>query len=245
MMLKVYTHHGKTKVIPGFVGLSESDAANVVKKNKLRYEIFDSLFVPEAIPGSVVSQYPIEGYKVKQGRTIYLTLAAVSPEKVKLPLVVDVSLREAQSRLENAGLHLGKVEYRPSEFINLVLDIRLKGFPLPNDTLLIKGTAIDLIVGKGLSNEVTEIPKLNGYNFDEAKKAIYNVGLNIGVLIYDNSLLTNEDTLNCRVWKQNPAYTSGNYIELGTSVDLWLTVDQEKLFTSDDDELDINQETDF
>ena len=82
-------------------------------------------------------------------------------------------------------------------------------------------------------------------NFDEAKKAIYNVGLNIGVLIYDNSLLTNEDTLNCRVWKQNPAYTSGNYIELGTSVDLWLTVDQEKLFTSDDDELDINQETDF
>lgn len=245
MMLKVYTHHGKTKVIPDFVGLSESDAATVVKKNRLRYEIFDSLFVPEAIPESVVSQYPPAGYRVKQGRTIFLTLAAVSPEKVKLPFVVDVSLREAQSRLENAGLSLGKVEYRPSEFINLVLDKSLNGLPLTNETLLVKGTAIDLIVGKGLSNEVTEIPDLSGHNLADAKKALYNVGLNIGALIYDNSLLTNEDTLFARVWKQNPAFTVGNYLELGTSVDIWLTVDQEKLFVSEDADTIINYETEF
>lgn len=230
LMLKVYTHHGKTKSIPDFSGLLEPEVEQLVKQSKLRYQIYDSLFVPEAIPGSVVMQYPQAGYKAKQGRTVYLTMAAIQPEKVILPYVVDVSLREAQSRLENAGLKLGRVEYRPSEYINLVLDKRLNGQALPNDTLLIKGTAIDLWVGKGLSNEVTQVPNLAGSLSDDAKKLLYNVGLNIGALVYDGSVITPEDTLLARVWKQNPAFAEGQYLGLGSTVDIWLTVDQGILF---------------
>jgi eukaryotic-like serine/threonine-protein kinase len=230
LMLKVYTHHGKTRHIPDFSGLLEPEVENLVKKQKLRYHIYDSLFVPEAIPGSVVMQYPQPGYKAKQGRTVYLTMAAIQPEKVKLPYVVDVSLREAQNRLENAGLKLGRVEYRPSEYINLVLDKSLNGNPLPNDTLLIKGTAIDLKVGKGLSNEITQIPNLAGSMIEDAKKMLYTVGLNIGALVYDGSVITTEDTLFSRVWKQNPAYTENGYLGLGSTVDIWLTVDQGILF---------------
>ena len=244
-VLKVYTHHGRSYSVPNFIGLSETNAAILAKQNKIRYQVFDSVFVPEAIPGTVIGQYPEVGYKVKQYRPIFLTMSAIQPEKITLPVIVDVSLREAQSRLENAGLKLGKVEYRPSEFINLVLDKSLNGMPLPNDTVLIKGTSVDLVVGKGLSNEVTQILNLFGYSLNDAKTALYTVGLNIGALVYDNTCLIGEDSLNARIYRQNPAFEVERYLELGTSVDIWLTVDEEKLYVeTEDDILNSEIETD-
>lgn len=227
--LKMYTHHGKTQSVPDFLGLTETEVGIVVNENKLRYSVVDSVFVPDAIPGTIISQHPQFGYNVKQNRTIYLTIAAISPEKVLLPQVVDVSLREAQSRLENAGLKLGAVEYIPSEFMHLVLEKKLYGIDLPDDTLLIKGTAVDLVVGKGLSNEVTVVPSLLGSDLDVVREQLYEVGLNVGAVIYDNSFVTAEDSLVAIVWKQSPEHDANQYIGLGSSVDLWLTIDQEKI----------------
>ncbi|MDA3927983.1 MAG: PASTA domain-containing protein [Prolixibacteraceae bacterium] len=229
LLIKVYTHHGKTMTVPDFIGLTESEVKIVVKENRLRYNIIDSVFVPDAIPGTIIAQHPEFGYHVKQRRNIYLTISAISPEKVILPFIVDVSLREAKSRLENAGLRLGQIKQRPSEFINLVLEKSLHGEPLPDDTLLIKGTAVDLVVGIGLSNEVTEIPNVLSLTIDEARDLLFAVELNTGAMIYDNSFVTAEDSLFARVWKQDPENSSSKLVGLGTSIDLWLTNDQEKI----------------
>lgn len=229
LLLKVYTHHGKVQQVPDFIGLSEKEVQFVVTENKLRYNLIDSLFVPEATPGTIIAQHPESGYNVKRNRTIYLTIAAISPEKVLLPKLVDVSLREAQSRIENAGLKLGAVEYVPSEFMHVVLKQKRNNIELPEDTLLIKGTAIDLVVGKGPSNERTMVPELVGNQMEPAKEMLYNVGLNVGAIIYDNTFVTAEDSLMAIVWKQYPKSDSTKHIGLGRSVDLWLTIDTEKI----------------
>jgi len=234
-LLKVYTNHGESQSVPDLLGFGKSDVELVLGQHELRYEIYDSMFVPSAIPGTVLSQQPEAGARVKEGRTIYLTVSALQPEKVVLPAVADVSLREAQSRLENAGLKLGQVEYRPSEFINLVLDKKLNGFRLPDDTMLIKGTAVDLIVGKGLSNEKTVVPDVRGFYLDDANRVLYAVSLNTGALIYDNSVHTADDSLKAQVWKQLPEGGEENLIELGSSVDLWLTIDEDKVEVNVDD----------
>ncbi len=241
LLLKVYTNHGETISVPDLTGLGEREVEIVTKQKDLEYVIIDSVFVPSTIPGTMISQQPEAGYHVKEGRTVYLTISATQPEKVTLPAVVDVSLREAQSRLENAGLKLGQVEYRPSEFINLVLDKKLNGMNLPDDTLLVKGTAVDLVVGKGLSNEKTVVPDIKGMYLSDANRSLYNLSLNTGALIYDQSVQTAEDSTQARVWKQMPEGDGENLIELGTSVDLWLTVDEEKIEvnTIDEDLLDI------
>ena len=228
-LLKVYTHHGKSLAVPDFYGMAENDVQLIAKENKLRYTIIDSMFVPDAIPGTVIAQHPDSGERVKERRMIYLTISAISPEKVMLPAIVDISLRDAQSQLENVGLRLGKVEYRPSEFLNLVLDKRLNGQRLSDDTLLNKGTEVDLIVGKGLSNEKTSIPDLFGLTLDEARSTIYTINLNIGAMVYDNSVKTAQDSTVAMVWKQNPDVVANKLVELGTSVDIWLTLDQEKI----------------
>jgi hypothetical protein len=52
--------------------------------------------------------------------------------------------------------------------------------------------------------------------------------LNTGSLICDETIITSEDTLSATIWKQYP----GNNIKtvsLGTSVDLWLTLDSNKI----------------
>ncbi|MBN2262340.1 MAG: PASTA domain-containing protein [Prolixibacteraceae bacterium] len=229
LLLKSYTHHGEALSVPDFSGYTLEQSEMVAKEFKLRYRVIDSVYVPGATPGTVLSQQPVPDAKVKQGRTIYFTMTAISPEKVKLPVVVDVSLREAQSRLENAGFKLGAVEYRPSEFLNLVLDSRLNGQSLPQDTFLVKGTAINLVVGKGLSNETTLIPNLYGLYLNEAKEKIYQLSLNTGALVYDQSITTHDDSANARIWKQSPPFALNEEIELGISVDLWLTIDIEKL----------------
>jgi beta-lactam-binding protein with PASTA domain len=240
-LLKVYTNHGETISVPDLTGLGEREVEIVTREKNLKHSIIDSTFVPTTIPGTMISQQPEAGHKVKEGRTVYLTISATQPEKVTLPAVVDVSLREAQSRLENAGLKLGQIEYRPSEFINLVLDKKLNGTQLPNDTLLIKGTEVDLVVGKGLSNERTVVPDVKGMYMSDAYRSLYNLSLNTGALIYDQSVQTAEDSTQARVWKQMPEGDGENLIELGTSVDLWLTVDDEKIEvnTIDEDLIDI------
>ncbi|MDA3880085.1 MAG: PASTA domain-containing protein [Prolixibacteraceae bacterium] len=239
LLLKVYTNHGESRSVPDLQGFSKSEVEMITHHQELQYKVIDSTFVRNSVPGSVLSQQPSAGAKVKEGRTVYLTISAVQPEKVVLPGIVDVSLREAQSRLENAGLRLGQVEYRPSEFINLVLDKRLNGYRLPNDTLLIKGTAVDLIVGKGLSNEKTIVPDVRGFYLNDANRALYAVSLNVGALVYDNSVRTVEDSIQAQIWKQMPEGGENNLIELGSSVDLWLTIDNERLDVNIDD-LDVD-----
>lgn len=226
--LKVYTHHGEKIDIPNLNGYTENEVQLILKEKNLRYKIIDSVYVASVLPGSVIDQQPGEGYKVKERRTIYLTIAALSPEVIRVPKVVDVSLREAKSHLENAGFIIGKVEYRPSEFMNLVLANYSNGKQLPADTVLERGAVIDLVVGKGLSDEKTNVPELIGLTVNDATNELFAKNLNLGVLIYDDSFENAEDSINAKIWKQIPEAGVGKKIELGTAIDIWLTVEELK-----------------
>ena len=230
VFLKIYTHHGQSVKVPDYKGLTQNDIIKLSEKKHLRYRIIDSIYVPDITPGSVIEQYPATGNSVKQNRTVYLTIASIVPEKAPIPKLTDVSLREAQSRLENAGFKIGKVIFRPSEFVNLVLAQRYHDAELPAGIMMPKGTEVDLVVGKGLSNEKINIPDLSGLTLDYAKYVLYNLNLNTGALVYDNSVVNPYDSLNARVWKQSPDSLETTNVELGSSIDLWLTVDEDKLY---------------
>ena len=234
--LGLYTHHGKAYAVPDFSGLSLNEADDEADHSKLKLEIIDSLYVPEAVPGTVIDQYPNPGYEVKQGRTIFLTIAAMMPELIDVPRVVDISLREAIARLENAGLVVGRIEYKPSEFINLVLEIRHNGHHLTTADKLPKGSDVVLWVGKGLSDQRIAVPSVVGLTQTEAESRLYSSSLNIGALVYDSTVVAKNDTLTAVVWKQSPAPFSGREVELGASIDLWLTTDKAKVEQPVEDE---------
>lgn len=228
LSIRVYTHHGESITVPDFSGMMEGQVQKILKENKLEYQVTDSLYVIEEKPGTVIGQFPAKGSHVKSGRTIFFTICARKPEQVSVPKLTDISLRQAMNILSRVGLNVGTITYVPSEYPNLVLAQTYGGKDIGQGSKVNKGTGIDLTVGKSLSPEKTVIPDLIGLTLEMAKNEMVSLFLVQGSLIYDESVKSREDTLNARIFKQYPDL-SGDNIKQGSSIDMWLTINEEKL----------------
>ncbi len=215
--LDFYTLHGKFITVPDFTGLTEDDLDKFSSDRYLKYIIVDSIHDNSKEKGSVIAQDPLPNTKVKDNRKIYLTIVAKQPEKVDMPNLVDLTLRQATATLEIYGLRLGALEYIPDIAKNAVLKQKYKGEIIVPETRIEKGSIIDLILGEGLKHEKTKVPFLLGMTREEAIKNLKESSLNIGSEIFKNI----DDTANARVYKQKPACYKNNYLYLGQSIDLW------------------------
>lgn len=250
LILKVYTHHGQALPVPDFKGLTIEEVQLKAKKNKMRIEISDSVFNNTLPKGTVIEQNPNPGFKVKKNRRIFLVMNANNPEKVKMPNIVGVSHRQAEAVLKNAGLEIGRLIHVPDIAINNVLKQKYNGEEILEGEMVPKGSKIDLVLGMGLSNQKTQIPDLDHYTLERAKNRILRSALNIGAVIYDESIIDGTDSTEAKVWRQYPSFKDNKLIRLGSTVDLWLTVDSlilyPELFIEEDtvvieDTLSINE----
>lgn len=227
--LKFYTRHGEANPILDFEGLSISEAMETAKQQNLKIEIIDSLYISDSAPGTVVDQFPEKQHKVKKGRTIFLTINSTQPELVSLPLLTDISFRQAQVVIENSGLKIGRISYQPSEYNDLVLKVQIDSVDIVVGEKLPKGASIDLIVGRQQGNQNTPLPDLKGLSIEQAENKLTDAMLNKGVTIYDESVISHEDSINAVIWQQRPSPKITGTVNLGSSVDIWVTVDQLKI----------------
>jgi eukaryotic-like serine/threonine-protein kinase len=222
-----FTNRGANIPAPNFTGLSLDEVKKIADQKDCRFMIRDSVFRVNIKPGTVLVQNPLAGHIIKPGRVIYLTVASVLPERVEVPKLTDISLRQARVLLESKGFALGKVEFRPSEFDGLVLDQKYNGRSISQGTWIDNGSAIDLVVGgKGIGGETT-VPHLIGLNLAAAKDSIIARLLTSGAVIFDTSVHTAIDTMNASVWRQIPPADSLKMVITGSSVDLWLRMERE------------------
>jgi eukaryotic-like serine/threonine-protein kinase len=223
--LNFYTRHGQARPVPDFTGLTVEQASDLAEENKLRYQIIDSVYTTAVERGAVAEQNPKPGFKVKKKRNIMLTINAFKPEMVAVPNLIDMSLRQASKVLESSGLELGQRTYKPDLSINFVIEQHYRGRRInPGDSIQ-KGSVIDIVVGKGLSNERTNIPQLVGMKLDPAKNRIMESSLVLGTFIYDKTIRTGADSAKAFVYKQNPEYRDGSSVPIGSDIYLWLTTD--------------------
>lgn len=227
--LRIFTKHDQTITVPDLTGLTEDEVKMITDSKILRYEIVDSIFNKDLPRGTIAKQNPEAGSKVKENRRLYLTMNAVNPEKVSMPAVTGVSLRQARAILETYGLSIGKLSYKPDIAVNVVLEQIYNDTPAEPGKIVIKGSEIDLVLGKGLSNESTDVPNLTGFNLFLAKQFLVDRYLNAGAIIYDNTIQNEEDSTLAFIWKQRPDPEVGKMLQLGENVDIWLTVDSTKL----------------
>lgn len=227
--MNFYTRHGQARPVPDFYGLTMEETIKLAKKSKLKYIVADSVYTTIVPRGCIAEQNPKPGFKVKKWRNIVLTINAFNPEMVAVPNLIDLPIRQALLQIESAGLKMGESRFRPDLSINIVLDQLYNGKKvIPGDSLQ-KGSVIDLVLGKGLSNQRTNVPDLMGMHLDPAKSKILVSTLSLGTYVYDNSILTGDDSLNAFVYKQNPEYKEDASLQLGSAIYLWLTVDSAKL----------------
>ena len=230
LTLRVYTHHGQALSVPSFSGLTLDEAQKLAKKKKLRIEISDSVFNNNRPRGTVIEQNPDSGFKVKKNRRIFLIMNANVPEKIKMPNIVGVSHRQAEAVLKNYGLEIGRLIHVPDIAVNNVLKQKYNGEEIKEGELVPKGSKIDLVLGMGLSDQTTQVPDLDHYTLERAKNRILRSALNIGAIIYDESVTDATDSIEARVWRQYPSFKENKKIRLGSTVDIWLTVDSTVLY---------------
>ncbi|MBI5009596.1 MAG: PASTA domain-containing protein [Bacteroidia bacterium] len=212
-----------------FYGLTLEETAKLAKKNKLKYHIIDSVYTNIVPRGCIAEQNPRPGFKVKKWRNVALTINAFHPEMVAMPNLIDLPKRQAILVVEGAGLEMGLLKYKPDLSVDVVIEQQLNGKIIAAGDSIQKGSVIDLVLGKGLSNQRTPVPELTGYSLESARNRILAASLNLGAYIFDNTILNETDSLNAFVYKQNPEYSEESSLQLGSAIYLWLTTDSAKL----------------
>lgn len=147
--LRSYTRHDDLTLLPSVKYLSVEEAADIFKRHNLKYEIIDSVFNDRTTPGMIVEQVPAADTKVKEERTIYLTINAYTPKSAKIPAIINTSIRQAEAQLKSVGFKNFSVRLEPSPYKGLVLGMKCDGKPIAENEKLPTSSHITLIVGEG------------------------------------------------------------------------------------------------
>lgn len=221
--------HGESIEVPAFENYQVNQLDDVFKRANLSYVINDSIYIKGKVPGIVIDQSPKEGHPVKKGRKVYLTITSISPPQTTVPNLVDRSLRQAEAMLGAYGLKLGEISYEPDPCSNCVLKQQISGEEAKPGKQIQKGTSIDLVLGKGLGDELVTIPYLYELSAEDAKVNLRVHLLTLGYLEFDETVVTAEDSVNAFVYRQIPAYDETKTINAGSLVNLFLTTDKNKV----------------
>lgn len=229
ILLSVATRHGQEHRVPDFSGVSLADAKKLAAKSSLKIEINDSLYLPQRTGGIVLEQNPAPGAKVKSGRRIFVTINSYKPKTAIIPYVTGYSLRQAKNNIEVAGFEIERLIYVEDMATNNVLEQKFDGRTVTASSNIeaTVGSGIVLVVGAN-GGVTAKVPKVIGFPLKEAKSRLWELGLNIAGVNKDENV-TELNMNEARVYRQSP--NAGSSLQLGASVELFLTLDPEKVAT--------------
>ncbi|EJX10146.1 transmembrane PASTA-domain protein [gut metagenome] len=148
--LDVYTRHGETVTVPNVREMTVEEAEKAFHREGLVCVISDTRYVKNLAAGIVLDMKPDAGEKVKEGRTVYLT---INTREVPLRAVPDVadnsSFRQAEAKLQSVGFKLTEVQLIPGEK-DWVYGVKYQDRELSAGEKVPVGAALTLIVGDGL-----------------------------------------------------------------------------------------------
>lgn len=223
-----YTLHGITVEVPDLDGFHYTEVISFLKGNQLESIVIDSVYDSQKQPGVVLDQDPKAFSKVKPGRKVYITINSIVPPKVILPILNDLTLRQARSRVKMYGLDVDSLIYRPSECTNCIIGVLYNGKKAKPGLAIQKGHKITLIVGSGLGEEKVSIPYLYGKTLEEVEAYLVERGFNLGLIRNDETVVNKADSAKAIVYKQIPEFNEDLKIPLGKSIDVFLTTDDTK-----------------
>ena len=220
--IKIYSNHGDTYVLPDFSGMTLAEIENANFDQLYEFIVIDSIFDTRNPKGSVAMQNPPPGSVVKQHRKVYVTLVAYSTEKVEMPDLIDLSLRQAVNSLRSKGLTIKYLQYVEDFAGNAILEQLFEGEVIEAGSIIEKGSGIDLVVGLGTDHRAP-VPFLIGLRVSDAIDAINKASFNVGNIYF----LDGEDQEHARVYRQNPLWDPERQIFKGGMMDISLRSDLE------------------
>ena len=226
--MSVGTRHNARRVVPNFEGVLIDDAIRTAESRDLEIIINDSLHVPTYPGGTVLDQLPNGNVVVKPGRKVYVTINSYRQRMVSVPFVAGRSLRQAINMLEAVGLEVERIDYVEDIATNYVL-AEFVGEEMVTEESNLKaelGSGVRLQVGVAPDAKPLAMPLLLGRNMAEAKSRLWESGLNVGELIFEEGILAVERN-RAKVYAQS--ITASDIVPYGSRITLYFTLDNDKV----------------
>ena len=153
--LDIHTHHGETVMVPDVKGMTVEEATKMFRNHGLVCVISDTKYVKDEAAGIILDLKPGVGEKVKEGRTVYLTVNTLDIPLRVIPDVADnSSLRQAEAKLQSAGFKLTEIQLIHGEK-DWVYGVKYQGRQLTAGEKIPMGASLTLMVGDG-AGDMTE-----------------------------------------------------------------------------------------
>jgi beta-lactam-binding protein with PASTA domain len=160
--LDAYTMHNQAVSVPDVRGLQVEEASLLLSKNGLLYDVIDSVFSKNVMPGAIVELLPSTGSKVKEGRIILLTVNAHSSQMAIIPEVRDMSFRQAYALLTARGFESIEIESVAGMYKDLAVGVELYGRSLEAGQMVQITAPIVLKVSNGTARPGEDSLSHNG-----------------------------------------------------------------------------------
>lgn len=148
--LKSYTNHDEFVEVPDFSKLSTLEMKKLAREYKLDFEVLDSSnYNPEYPRFSILDQNPAPGTKVKENRKIYFTVNPSGYKVVTVPNIIQITRRNAESRLRAVGLEVERVTYIDQLGKDMVYYVKYKGKDIGEGAKLPRTSKVELVCGNG------------------------------------------------------------------------------------------------
>ena len=215
-------------ILPAYVGFNNEHYLPDMRGEqieKAKYELKSLGFKTEVIvapydeantPLTVTKMFPRAFTKVKEGRTIKLTMAG-KEENLVIPNLLNMSLRNALLMITRMGMSLDTTIH---EYDNDVKSDYVT-FQVPREGKTVKSsTKIILGVSKGSPPDYYIVPDLVNLSIDRGKDLIHKSGLRVGKIEYEYQ----PQLLNNTIIDQS--MTPGLRVSFPASINLIITNDR-------------------
>lgn len=174
VVMPEYTRQGESIRVPNVLNQPYEQAQTQLQSLDLEVERVVQRYNASFPRDVVIDQNPPPDATVKPGRYIYITVNSGELQRVAVPDLEGLSLREAVNRLQARGLQVDQTlpDTVPAPNRNTVTRQR----PAPGDSLT-EGSNVTLWYSTGLGEEYATLPDVAGMSFDEARRVLLQAKL--------------------------------------------------------------------
>ena len=223
LIMPFYVRHGQGGYMVNVKGKQLDYALDILSSEGHKGVVSDTLFSPAFRPGIVIDQYPSTKMKVKEGRTVRLTISNAE-RSVIVPDLIGRSERSAELDIRQVGLEIDTVykEYNSDVPPGNVTWQYPKG-----GDMLSRGMGVHLTISLGVPPNFFQAPNVFGLSKKKALLEIEKSGFSLGKVYYRQ----NEDLIPYTVLDQS--LKPGTVLEQAVKIDLTISVlDMQDIFNN-------------
>lgn len=170
---------GKTVSVPDLRNKQIVEAGGLLKDAKLKFSIEGEEFHPAVLKDFIISQNPIAGSIIKEGRSIGV-IVSKGPQEVVVPRLEMEQLRKAEIIVRQNGLNVGNIARVNSEAVGK--DLVITQYPL-SGSVTDRGEMVDILVSSGTQDVWYKTPYLFGKILDEGSAILEKMGIEITIVL--------------------------------------------------------------